>query len=206
MSQPFLTIITMSIAFFDKLHLLGRMVGRGPIHRRETTVFELIKGNRAVLGQLRSEPGRWTLVVETALGSCPICDTNVTAKFLQFLALEDGESLLGECGSNIFLDEDQQFTPAQEHELGLLGWNNPIPPELPNWFFEVSSTEDLDSLDEMTTRTLREVFGLTDTDRVWVSFHDVVVGAPSGCPWRSRCASCPSNPHRGSPSEGAGQT
>ena len=202
MSQPFLTIITMSIAFYDKLHLLGRTVGRGPIHRRETTVFELIRGNRAVLGQFRSKPGRWAVGVETALGSCPICDTNVTAKFLQFLALEDGESLLGECGSNIFLDEDQRFTPAQEQELRLLGWNNPIPPHAPNWFFEVSSAAELDYLNELTTRTLREVFGLTDTDRVYVSFHDVVVGAPSACPW----GSCPSNPHRGSPSEGAGQT
>jgi hypothetical protein len=131
---------------------------------------------------------------------------NVTAKFLQFLALEDGRSLLGECGSNIFLDEDQQFTPAQEQELRLLGWNDPMPPQVPNWFFEVSSAEELDDLDEMTTRTVREVFGLTDTDRVWVSFHDVEVGAPLGCPWRSRCVHCPANPHRGSPSEGAGQT
>jgi hypothetical protein len=178
MSQRLSTVITMTIAFYDKLHHLGRTVGRGPIHRKETTVLELIRGNRAVLSQFRSKPGRWTVVVETALGSCPICDSNVTDRFLQFLALEDGESLLGECGSNLFLDEDQQFTPAQECELRVLGWNDPTPPQLPNWFFEVSSSEDLDYLDELTTRTLREVFGLCDSDKVYVSFHDVKVGAP----------------------------
>jgi hypothetical protein len=99
---------------------------------------------------------------------------------LQFLALEDGESLLGECGSNFFLDEDQQFTGTQEDELLLLGWNNPRPPHTPNWFFEVGSAAELEYLDELTTRTLREVFGLSDFDQVYVSFHDVEVGAP-GC-------------------------
>ena len=178
MSQPFLTVITMGIAFYDKLHLLGRSVGRGPIHRKEATVFELISGHRTVLGQFRSKPGRWTVVVETALGSCPTCDTNVTARFLQFLALEDGESLLGECGSNLFLVGDQQFTPAQECELRRIGWNDPNPPHLPNWFFEANSAAEVGYLDEMTARTIREVFGLDDTDRVYVSFNDVVVGAP----------------------------
>jgi hypothetical protein len=178
MSQPLSTVINMSIAFYDKFHLLGRSVGRGPIHRKETTVLELISGHRAVLGQFRSKQGRWTIVVETALGSCPTCDTNVTSRFLQFLTLEDGESLLGECGSNLFLDEDQQFTPAQECELRLLGWNDPSPPHIPNWFFEVNSAAELDCLDEMTTRTIREVFGLDDSDQVYVSFNDVVVGAP----------------------------
>jgi hypothetical protein len=190
MSQRFPTVITMTIAFYDKLHLLGRTVGRGPIHRKETTVLELINGNRAVLGQFRSKPGRWTVVVETALGSCPTCDSNVTARFLQFLALEDGESLLGECGSNFFLDEDQQFTPAQEGQLRALGWSDPSPPQLRNWFFEVRSSEDLDYLDELTTRTIREVFGLCDSETVYVSFHDVKVGAPYfRCP-RSPGAEC----------------
>jgi hypothetical protein len=112
MSQRFSTVMNMTSAFYDKLHLLGRTVGRGPIHRKETTVLELISGHRAVLGHFRSKPGRWAVTIETALGSCPTCDTNVTSRFLQFLVLEDGESLLGECGSNLFLDEDQQFTPA----------------------------------------------------------------------------------------------
>jgi hypothetical protein len=185
MSQPVPTVISMTIPFYDKLDLLGGTVGRGPIHRKETTVLELITGNRAVLGQFRSKPGRWTVVIETELGSCPICDSNVTAKFLQFLALEDGESVLGECGSNLFLDEDQQFTPAQEGGLRLLGWKDPRPPEVPNWFFEVSSAEELDDLAEMTNRTLREVFGLQDSVHVYVSFHDVKVGAPT-----LRCLKC----------------
>jgi hypothetical protein len=179
MSQPISTVITMSIPFYDKLLLLGRTVGRGPIHRKETTVLELITGHRAVLGQFRSKPGRWTVVIETELGSCPTCDSNVTARFLQFLALEDGESLLGECGSNLFLNEDQQFTPAQECELRLLGWSDPRPPQVPNWFFEVNSAQELDDLAEMTTRTLQEVFGLQDSDQVYVSFNDVAVGAPA---------------------------
>jgi hypothetical protein len=187
MSQPLSTVINMSFPFYDKLHLLGRTVGRGPIHRKETTVLELISGHRAVLGQFRSKPVRWTVVIETALGSCPTCDSNVTARFLQFLALEDGESLLGECGSNLFLNEDQQFTPTQECELRLLGWNDPLPPEVPNWFFEVNSAAELDDLAEMTTRTLREVFGLHNSGQVYVSFHDVKVGAPAVlCPRAAR--------------------
>jgi hypothetical protein len=177
-SQPLFTVINMTIAFYDKLHRLGRTVGRGPIHRKETTVLELISGHRAVLGQFVSKPGRWTLVIETALGSCPTCDSNLTARFLQFLVLEDGESVLGECGSNFFLDEDQRFTSAQERELRLLGWNDPSLPHIANWFFEVNSNAELDHLTAMTTRTLREVFGLSDSDRIYVSFHDVAVGDP----------------------------
>jgi len=42
----------------------------------------------------------------------PYGHTHVTA--FSNTTFQGGESVLGECGSNRFLDEDQQFTPAPE--------------------------------------------------------------------------------------------
>jgi hypothetical protein len=91
------------------------------------------------------------------------------------MALEDGISVIGECGSNQFLDGDQQFTPAQERQLRLLGWNEPSSPQTPDWFFEANSDAGLVALKHLTDRTLREVFALHDRDVVEVSFNEVVV-------------------------------
>ena len=175
MSQPGPTVEVVTVTFYETLHLMGRSVGRGPINRRAIAILEFISGHGSVLAQFRAKSGRWAVVLETARRSCADCDANAGSRFLQFMALEDGISVIGECGSNQFLDSDQQFTPAQERQLRLLGWNEPRPSQTPNWFFEANSDADLLALEHLTDKTLREVFALRDRDVVEVSFNEVIV-------------------------------
>jgi hypothetical protein len=103
---------------------------------------------------------------------------NFNSRYLQFIALEDGVSLIGECVSNESLDDDQMFTMAELRELRRLGWNDPRPPRAPNWFFEVTTPGDLSHLNELTARTLRGVFGLQDEDILYLSINEVLAGVP----------------------------
>jgi hypothetical protein len=96
------------------------------------------------------------------------------------MALEDGVSLIGECVSNQFLDDHHKFTPGQLGALKLIGWNAPSLPEEPNWYYEANSNAELVTLDEITHRTLKEIFGLQDRDVVEVIFHELEVGTSEG--------------------------
>jgi hypothetical protein len=164
--------------FFETLRSLGRSIGQGSIHHRQATVFEVASGHGSVLAQFRAKPGRWVLTIDTARYRCADCGEE-TSKYLQFMALEDGASVISECISNTFLEAHNAFTPDQEHALRTLGWSDPLPSQYPNWFFEATSNGDLVALSDMTYRTLREVLGLTDRDVVAVSFYQMIV-APSG--------------------------
>jgi hypothetical protein len=166
-----------TISFYDTLTHLGSSVGHGPIHRRLMTLEELTSGHRSVLEQLRLEPGRWALIVEATPAMSPTCCEYPGGRFLQFMALEDGISLIGECGSNEFLDEDHQFTLEQQSALIDLGWNDPMPSQTPNWFSEARTGAELDALDALTSGTLRRVFGLHDRDLLEVSLNEVIVNA-----------------------------
>ena len=181
MTHPSRMVIPVTLQFFETLHLLGRSVGRGPIHHRRTTVFEVTRSHGSVLGQFRAKPGRWVLSIETDQFVCANCGRD-TSKFLQFMALENGSSVVGECVSNEFLDEHHKFTPDQEDVLRSLGWNEPLPPQDPNWFFEATSDVHIVALVELTDRTLREVLGLRDRDVVEIAFYEMAVGAPELAP------------------------
>jgi hypothetical protein len=151
----------MTVQFFETLRGLGDSIGRGSVHRRITTVYELTRGHGSVLAQFRGKPGRWVLNIDTDNYTCSDCG-HETARFLQFMALEDGMSVIGECISNQFLDEHHKFTTGHEAALRSFGWSDPLPGQDPNWYFEANSTADLLNLDDMTNRTLREVFELHD--------------------------------------------
>jgi hypothetical protein len=88
--------------------------------------------------------------------------------------------MLGECASNEFLEEFVRFTPDQEDALRSFGWKDPAPPQYLNWFFEVSSDEDLETLNRVVDRTLCEVYYFYDDDRVEVAFFEEFVDDPSG--------------------------
>lgn len=94
------------------------------------------------------------------------------------MALENGVSLIGECVSNHFLDAHRLFTPEQEDAIRSIGWNEPVPNQDPNWFFEAETDIELITLTEMTQRIVREVMGLCDWDLVEVSFYEMTVGTP----------------------------
>jgi hypothetical protein len=176
----------MGVQFFETLRRLGRSVGVGQVHRRRTTVFELTRGHRSVLAQFRAKPGRWVVTIEADKYHCMDC-REVNSKYLQFMALEDGVSMIGECVSNHFLDLHHLFTSEQEDALRSIGWNEPVPNEDPNWFFEAETDVELITLTEMTQRTVREVIGLCDWDLVEVSFYEMAVSAP-GFDHEEKCA------------------
>ena len=179
MSHPISTIVDMKVQFFETLRLLGVSIGRGPVQRRRMTIFEFTRGHGSVLAQFRAKPGRWVLTAESERYQCSLCGGQ-TSKYLQFMALEDGNSVVGECVEPIPVDEHHKFTPNQEDVLRRLGWNDPAPPGEPNWFFEVNADSDLVTLDDITHRTLREVFELLQRDLIEVSFYEMVVGDPMG--------------------------
>jgi hypothetical protein len=166
----------MGVQFFETLRGLGRSAGKGQVHRRRTAVSELTRGHGSVLAQFRAKPGRWVITMEVDAHRCVDCG-EVNSKYLQFMALEDGVSVIGECVSNQFLDAHHQFTPEQEDALRSIGWNEPVPNQDPNWFFEAETDAELITLTEMTQKTIREVMGLCDWDVVEVSFYEMAVGA-----------------------------
>jgi hypothetical protein len=175
------------VQFFETLRSLGRSIGQGSIHHRRVTVFEVAGGHGSVLAQFRAKPGRWVLTIDTARYRCADCGEE-TSKYLQFMALEDGASVIGECISNTFLDAHHAFTPDQELALRALGWNDPLPPKEPNWFFEATSNADLLVLSDMTYRTLREILGHSDRDVVVVSFYEMAVAPPEANQTEDECA------------------
>ena len=176
----------MEVEFFETLRRLGRSVGRGQVHRRRTTVFEVTRGHGSVLAQFRAKPGRWVITIEAGAYRCTDCG-EANSKYLQFMALENGDSVIGECVSNHFLDAYHLFTPKQEDALRSIGWNEPVPNQDPNWFFEAETDAELITLTEMTQRTVREVMGLCDWDLVDVSFYEMAVGSPE-CDGEKKCA------------------
>jgi hypothetical protein len=167
----------MQVQFFGTLRRLGRSIGNGQVHRRRTTVFELTRGHGSILAQFRAKPGRWVVTIEADAYRCVDCG-EFNSRYLQFMALENGHSVIGECVSNQFLDAHHQFTPEQEDVLRSIGWNEPAPSQEPNWFFEAATDVELITLTEMTQRTVREVMGLCDWDVVEVSFYEMTVGTP----------------------------
>ena len=167
----------MGVQFFETFADWVRSAGRGQVHRRRTTVFELTRGHGSVLAQFRAKPGRWVITIEADAYRCADCG-EVNSKYLQFMALENGVSVIGECVSNEFLDAHHQFTPEQEDALRSIGWNEPVPNQDPNWFFEAESDGELIILTEMTRRTVRDVLAKCDWDLLEVSFYEMAVGTP----------------------------
>ena len=176
----------MRVQFFETLRRLGSSAGHGKVHRRRTTVFELTRGHGSVLAQFRAKPGRWVITIEADAHRCVGCG-EVNSKYLQFMALENGVSVIGECVSNEFLDSHHQFAPEQQDALRSIGWNEPVPNQDPNWFFEAESDGDLTILTEMTRRTVRDVLAKCDWDLLEVSFYEMAVGVAES-DGEERCA------------------
>jgi hypothetical protein len=177
----------MGVQFFETLRGLGRSIGQGHVHRRRTTVFEMTRGHGSVLAQFRAKPGRWVVTIEADPYCCVDCGQG-NSKYLQFMILENGISVIGECVSNQFLDPHHKFTPEQEDTLRSIGWNEPSPSHEPNWFFEAGSIVELVTLSDMTQRTVREVLGLGNRDVVEISFYEMAVGAPDSEHTQEMCA------------------
>jgi hypothetical protein len=71
--------------------------------------------------------------------------------------------------SNYYLDGDDRLSPAQELALLQLGWERPDPPGRPNWVrVEPTTSPAVAEVACQAVRSLREVFGLGDEDRVLV--------------------------------------
>jgi hypothetical protein len=165
-----------NIATYNHFELLARAVDRGPVHQRVVSMHELLRGHASVIAQFQAKPGRWFVEVDLALPSCPNCKMNGRSHALMFTALEDQTSVIAECRSNPFLDEEWRFTAHEEDMMRELGWNDASPPHRPsNWFFLATTSFDLRVLNCLTALTLCEVLRHRCSDLVQVSFNEVIL-------------------------------
>jgi hypothetical protein len=124
-----------------------------------TTLAALSEGLEGLLESLCRRPGRWVLIVEA---------DRRRHQFWQALAFEDG-SLVTETVSNHYLPDEHHWTRHQEERLLALGWAWLIRPHLTNWIHvEPTTSPVIGPIVEKARSTLREVFGLSDHDLVFV--------------------------------------
>ena len=126
-------------------------------HEWTVSLATFALGLSDLLDRLCSRPGRWIVVAE---------DAERSHRFWQALAFEDG-SLIVEASSGIGCTDAERLAPEVEARLGDLGWDTPDPPKSPNWR-RVEATFSPDTADVATQaiETMRNVFGLDETDRV----------------------------------------
>ena len=87
--------------------------------------------------------------------------------FWQALAFEDG-SLCTEVVSNTYLEGEDRWTTEQEDRLVALGWERPAP-KRPNFInVEATTCPETGVVGRRALATLRELFGLSDEDEVFV--------------------------------------
>jgi hypothetical protein len=146
-------------------------VGEGQSHERFSTVFEVIKGNRESLRELSKDGGLWlvSIYVDDLVLSA---DEPLEGRHLFFVVLDDGETLVAECSSNIVLGDRYQLSAEEELELAELGWRPPSDNLAPNWSVKVKTSEGLDALCELASITLTDVFKLSLQDRVVLGFQE----------------------------------
>jgi hypothetical protein len=124
---------------------------------RTITMADFAEGLEAVLRVISERPGRWIVIAESG-----------PFRYWQALAYEDG-ALVAEVISNHWIDEHFRWTPEQENRLQNLGWICPDPPHRPNWSrVESTTSPDVAGVAQMAIDTLRQVFGLTEEDKLEV--------------------------------------
>src|ERR1700722_11057023 len=118
----------------------------------------LAAGLERVLNALCAGPGRWVLIVEHSVRR---------HLFWQALAFEDG-SLCTEVVSNTYLEGEDRWTTEQADRLVALGWERPAP-KRPNFInVEATTCPETGVVCRRALSTLRELFGLSDEDEVFV--------------------------------------
>ena len=124
---------------------------------RTITMAEFAEAVGAVLRAISERPGRWIVITESG-----------PYRYWQALAYEDG-ALVAEVISNHWIDGDLRWTPDQEIRLQELGWICPDPPHRPNWSrVETTTSPDVAGVAQQAVDTLRQVFGLTEDDKLEV--------------------------------------
>jgi len=122
---------------------------------RTITMADFAEGLEAVLRAISERPGRWIVIAESG-----------PFRYWQALAYEDG-ALVAEVISNHWIDEDFRWAPQQENRLQDLGWICPDPPRRPNWSrVEPTTSPDVAGVARQAIDTLRQVFGLTEEDKL----------------------------------------
>ena len=140
----------------------------GEWHESKTTATITLStfeyGLAEILGCLCWRPGRWVLI-------CRVVG-NVN-RYWQALAYEDG-SLVVEVVSNAYLEDDECHSAKSEKLLTMLGWDRPSPPDSPNWRrVEATTSPSIEDVAQQAVRTLREVFGVGDEDRLEIVTFDL---------------------------------
>ena len=123
------------------------------------TLVAFSEGLEGLLESLCARPGRWILIVESV---------EHPFRFWQALAFEDG-SLCTEVVSNHYLPNEHYWSRSEEEQVLSLGWEWHIKPYLTNWInVQSTTTPDITSVASQALRTLRELFGMGDYDKVLI--------------------------------------
>ena len=173
--HPARTLIPMNGWLYERLDSSPKRIEDGPEIRRTTTVSEILRSHETVLMEFRARPGRWILTIEADAVWCPETNRH-TGRNLVFVFLEDGESVIGECSASEPIAETCWLTLDEAQALRSIGWNDPLAPWTPNWYFEATSDAEIAVLARLTNQTISEVFGLAEGDQVVVAFQGCVLG------------------------------
>jgi hypothetical protein len=122
----------------------------------ECNLAEIVSSLSDILEDLKHDGRRWVLILET---------TGEPVRYVQVLVTQDG-GLWAECVSNNFLSIEDKLSDEQLEILPLLGWQWPSPPAGPNWQLHDELLNTGSAISGLLTRTLREVFGCANSDRV----------------------------------------
>lgn len=125
---------------------------------KEYQFDEIKKSLPWVLDVLAKSGQRWVVILET---------TSEPARYVQVLVTSAG-SMWAECVSNSFLDGDGCLDEDQCEILPTLGWEWPGPPAFPNWHFHDELLNTGFAIASLMTHTLRDVFGVGDSDQIRV--------------------------------------
>jgi hypothetical protein len=139
-------------------------------HYRLATLAEVEHGLPGVLTRLLADPAWWIAILRV---------NRSRNRYLQFVCHDDGK-LWAEATSNVNLEGDDTLTVADETRLVELGWSPPEPPGRPNFYMSNADEVDVGAAARRAMTTLREVFGVEDSDRLTIKLFKSPMWQASG--------------------------
>ena len=107
---------------------------------------------------LVSSPGRWILIL--------CVGPHKYGRYVQLLVHEDG-SILAEACSNNYLEGSDRLSAEEETELSAIGWNEPRPPDKPNWWAAWATIHpDTRDVAHLLLGTLEAVYALRGAELI----------------------------------------
>jgi hypothetical protein len=115
-----------------------------------------------LIDRLVSSPGRWIFILDAGQAG---------GRYVQLLVYEDGSIFAEAVSYN--LEGCDRLSAEEEAVLGVIGLNEPRPPDKPNWWaVQATIYPDTAELARLILATLESVYGLSGTDLVTGKLFD----------------------------------